>query len=277
LQRDVHGTWLGITHQGRLAVLTNFREESEIVVGKRSRGELPKLFLGVPPESKQSSEEFAAQLLAGEGVQGVGGFSLVFGQLRARHDGQAGNDKTGKLAVVSNRTQNAKEIVWLDEDIFGLSNSHFGDRTWPKVVQGETLLDQAAKKDADSHGTEEELIEHCFSILSTDTLPKWQNRDDMQSFVKELRNSIFIPKIGGRAHSTAGPHADEIAAADQKKEVSVTSGLYGTQKQTVILVDHGGRVTFVERTLYNGSGTNVLNEADRDTKFTFDIEDWRRY
>lgn len=255
--------------------MTNFREEGEIVVGKRSRGELPKLFLGVPPESKQSTEEFAAQLLEGQGVQGVGGFSLVFGQLRARHVAPAGSAKTGTLAVVSNRTQNAKEVVWLNEDIFGLSNSHFGDRTWPKVVQGEALLDQATKKDADRHGTEEELIERCFSILSTDTLPKWQDGDDMQSFVKELRNSIFIPKIGGSKLSAEGPHADEIAAADEKKEVNVTSGLYGTQKQTVILVDHDGKVTFVERTLYKGSEADVLSEADRDTKYTFDIEDWR--
>jgi len=259
-------------------VLTNFREEGEIVVGKRSRGELPKLFLGTPPESKQSAAEFAAHLVEGEGVQGVGGFSLVFGQLTGRRDGRAGRDDEGhrgQLAVVSNRTQNAKEVLWLDEDIFGLSNSHFGDRTWPKVVQGEKLLDQATKKDADIYGTEEALIEHCFSILSTDTLPKWQDGDDFGSFVKELRNSIFIPKIGGPAHSADGPHADEIAAADEKKEISVTSGIYGTQKQTVILVDHVGRVTFVERTLYNGSGIDVLNADDRDTRVTFDIEDWR--
>ena len=70
LQRDVRGTWLGITRQGRIAVLTNFREEGEIVLSKRSRGELPKMFLEVPPDSSEAPEQFARRLVERGGTRG---------------------------------------------------------------------------------------------------------------------------------------------------------------------------------------------------------------
>ena len=51
------------------------------------------------------------------------------------------------------------------------------------------------------------------------------------------------------------------------------SGVYGTQKQTVVLVDHQGRVTFVERSLYD-TDAQPIDETERDKWFDFDIESW---
>lgn len=266
LQREVQGTWLGITKQGRLAVLTNFREDGgEVIQGARSRGELPKMFLGVPAESIESPEDFAKRLVEGEGVTGVGGFSLMFGQLRKTSRSQGG------MGIVSNRMKEAKEVKWTEEGTWGLSNSHYGDRTWPKVVHGEELLNHAVEQE---YQDQESFIEQCFSILSTDTLPKWQAGQQWTAMVKELRNSIFIPKLGGKEEQKE-KSADEIAAArkEDKKQVSSGSGAYGTQKQTVILVSHEGKVTFVERTLYDGGG-DLVPQADRDVKFSFHIEGW---
>ena len=53
-----------------------------------------------------------------------------------------------------------------------------------------------------------------------------------------------------------------------------TSGkpVYGTQKQTIILVDQQGRVTFVERTLWDERAERV-EPGKGDRWFEFDIED----
>ncbi|TKA39155.1 hypothetical protein B0A49_13227, partial [Cryomyces minteri] len=76
LQRDVRGTWLGITKQGRVAVLTNFREEGQNPSGVRSRGGIVNAFLTTPPDSQETTEQFAKRLVEEEGVKDVGGFSL---------------------------------------------------------------------------------------------------------------------------------------------------------------------------------------------------------
>ena len=67
--------------------------------------------------------------------------------------------------------------------------------------------------------------------------------------------------------------ADAVAAATGVESVSATSGIYGTQKQTVILVDREGKVTFVERTLYDHEGKPVKGGKE-DRRFDFQIEGW---
>lgn len=254
-----------------------------MIIGVRSRGELPKMFLGTPEESEESAEEWARGLVEGEGVSGVGGFSLCFGRLgrsrvegeedRERHDGVNGRSER-QLGIVSNRMKEAKEVRWLEGGTWGLSNAHYGDRTWPKVVHGEELLGDLVRKSASSKNEQQdELIEKCFEILSTDTLPKWQEGESWTSFVKELRNSIFIPAIGepAKAQHTS---ADELAAGKSNHKVNAsTSGAYGTQRQTVMLIDHAGKVTFVERALYDRGGAPVPTD-ERDTRFEFNIQGW---
>ena len=65
--------------------------------------------------------------------------------------------------------------------------------------------------------------------------------------------------------------ADDIAGAKPEHSIKKTSSLYGTQKQTVLLVDTGGHVTFVERTLFDDEVEPVA-KTDRDRRFEFDVE-----
>jgi len=290
-QREAQGTWLGITKQGRLASLTNYREEGQAgVSGTKSRGAIVNAFLQTPNDSTEQPEQFAKRLVEEVGVHDVGGFSLVFGQLKApKPDGRRDG-----LAIVSNRTLDARGINYIAQthgQIHGISNSHFGDLTWPKVVHGEALLRQLIHSHTVRESTEEDLIIRLFDLLSIDTLPRMQQGEDWNNYIRQLRNSIFVPKIGG-PQETNGQPADGIASANpnQVNGNSTThntynnnqntatasngpSGAYGTQKQTVILVDNQGHVTFIEKTLYDHNA-QPTREPENTRAYYFDIDGW---
>lgn len=229
-------------------------------------------FLTQPGDSPKDTGKFVKGLVAEEGLKGVGGFSLVCGNL-----GQP-------LAVISNRTPNIEEVNWVAKqrgETVGLSNGAYGDRAWPKVVKGEALMASTIAESVARKDSKAELIEEMMRVLSVDTLPKKQEGEGWESYIKQLRHSIFIPPIGGEGVEQA--RSDSIAAAKEDRHVhSVDNektprpaagmgGVYGTQKQTVVLVDHHGKVTFVERTLYDEKAQPVPTK-NRDRIFEFQIE-----
>ena len=232
-------------------------------------------FLTQQVHKEATTEKFIETLTEGEGLKGVGGFSLICG-------------KVGEpLAVISNRTPDVASTPWIFKDgdeTIGLSNAAFANRSWPKVLSGEKLLAQAIEDSISHHGSKANLIENLFQLLSVDTLPKKPKGVGWETYVRELRKSIFIPVIGGAG--TDEFSADELAAAKSDQQVMVEddheyrdrgdglSGLYGTQKQTVVLIDHQGRVTFVERSLYGALG-KAVPASERDRVYEFDIEGWQ--
>ena len=232
-------------------------------------------FLTQPAHKEATTDKFIEALTEGEGLKGVGGFSLICGKIGE------------PLAVISNRTPDVASTPWIFKDggeTVGLSNSAFANRSWPKVLSGEELLSQAIEDSVSHHGSKARLVEDLFQLLSVDTLPKRPKGLVWESYVKELRNSIFIPVIGGAG--TDEFSAEDLAAAKSGQQVTVEddqkmrdegdglSGLYGTQKQTVVLVDHQGRVTFVERSLY-GTGAKAVPASERDRVYEFDIQGWQ--
>lgn len=276
LLRPEHGTWLGITAQGRVAVLTNFREEGHIVQEARSRGSMVNAFLTQPANSTMTIDDFVVHLVSGAGLKGVGGFSLVCGNVGSR------------LAVVSNRTPDVEGVIWIAEsrgETIGLSNAAFGDGTWGKILNGKKLMNAAIAESVAHNNSASKLVEKLLEVLSVDTLPKRQTGDGWESYVKELRHSIFIPMIGGEGMDEMS--ADQVAAArsenivigvdldSESKLHDALSGLYGTQTQTVILVDREGRVTYTERSLYD-SNARPIPAGERDRYFTFKIDGWRQ-
>ncbi|EON67778.1 hypothetical protein W97_07033 [Coniosporium apollinis CBS 100218] len=279
LHRAAHGTWLGVTRQGRIAVLTNFREEDQAIVeGKKSRGAIVNSFLLSPPDSDESTEEFAKRLVEEDGVQGVGGFSLLFGKLQdvIRRGGE-GNEPTKKkgLAIVSNRTPDVEGLIWVcgeRDETHALSNSWYGDRSWPKVVQGEEELKSAIDESVQKGESQNALIKRLFHVLSIDTLPKKKHGEEWETYIRELRNSIFIPPVGG--DELNGKSADEVAAAKSQQRIEVTSGIYGTQKQTVVLCDSQGKVTYVERTRTDEEG-DPIEVGKGDRRFDLQIDQWQ--
>lgn len=299
LQRQERGTWLGITKQGRIAILTNYREEGVNENGEKSRGAMVNSYLAVPPDADESEDEFVQRLLNDVGIHDVGGFTLLFGKLAIPNN--SGTNAASRLkmyadhlrtemssaksfpglAVISNRTDSAhglQRIATKSGETHGLSNSHYGDNTWPKVVNGEKMLAQAISNHITKEHSQNELIESLMAILCDDALPKRKADESWDSYVRHMRNSIMIPATKGESSQETStpqpPHADRSLSPGNLK-LTPGVGAYGTTKQTVILVDNQGLVTFVERTLYDDSGV-PLPDDERDRRFEFEIEGWNK-
>jgi uncharacterized protein with NRDE domain len=267
---------LGITQQGRIACLTNYHERnSAIVAGRRSRGVIVNSFLKTATDTDETNKEVAHRLIT-EGLAGVGGFSLIFGQLRrpnwdGLHDGPK-SDWEG-LGIVSNRSEQADDVEWICSqpgETHSLSNAKYGDKSWPKVVDGEQHVAKEIQEAASAGESKEKLIARFLDVLSIDTLPKQQPDEEWDSYSYKLRNSIFIPKVKKDDETVAAAQGQSPLPAKPDRSMS---GGYGTQKQTVVLVDWDGNVTFVERSLFDEEGRPIAR-GQGDVSFTFKIEGW---
>lgn len=242
----------------------------------RSRGAMVNAVLTQPLGEEEDTETLVKHLVEGENaLKGVGGFSLVCGKVGER------------LAVVSNRTPSAKDVTWIvgsEGETIGLSNALIATHGWPKVTDGEQLLHSSIASSRKLDESKDDFIKRLFTILSDCRLPKRpvnSKEANWESYVKELRKSIFLPALGGEGMD--GISAEGAAAAQSSRKLfnetqpkaDGVSGVYGTQKQTVILVDRQGHVTFLERTLYDQSGQRIKPD-DAERRFEFDIDNWDR-
>ena len=108
------GTWLGVTRQGRYALLTNFRDPSRVLADAPSRGGLVQAFL----QGQDTPLAYLGEVLA-DGDR-YNGFNLIVG------------DADGAW-YASNRHPD-RQALRLPDGVHGLSN-HLLDTPWPKVVR----------------------------------------------------------------------------------------------------------------------------------------------
>lgn len=275
---------MGITKQGRVAVLTNYQEAAPI--GNISRGAIVNDFLTESPtpspeggteekkagrEGQRTTRAFVQDMINSQMASKAGGFSLVCGRVGE------------PLAIISNRmADNIDSTTWIAStrgETVGLSNTFLKDRTWPKIIKGEILMKSAIDAHIAAYPNhqqslaekgEDDLIKRLFSVLSTDTMPRLPSTEPIkEQYMDQLKESIFVPLLGDRAQFEA--EADQLAKMGLAGYIS---GLYGTQKQTILLVDHAGRVKYVERSLYDEHIHPIpLGQGDR--VFEFVIEGWK--
>lgn len=113
------GTWLGVTRQGRFALLTNYRDMQHDPQAL-SRGNLVADYL----KGQESSKAYAEKV-ATAGMQ-YNGFNLIVGDLQHTH-------------YVSNRHDEGR-VIMLEAGRYALSN-HLLDTAWPKTQRLRQRLD----------------------------------------------------------------------------------------------------------------------------------------
>lgn len=275
LLRQEQGTWLGVSKSGKVAVLTNFREDTPSPTSPVSRGKLIRDFL--TDRTGRRTDQYVEDVIREGKTATVGGFSLVCGKAGER------------LAVISNRSgldDKSGGVQWIMGDAVmtvGLSNAAFGVPGWKKVESGETLMLQAIQESIHQNEDEDQLIQRFLTLLSIDTLPRHEDSEGgLGTYINQLRNTIFVPALGRKDVNTMP--ADDVAAAKKEERAAVfangignrrplgVSGLYGTHQQTVVLVSHSGLVRFFERTL-SDDNSDPIPTGQGDVDISFQITD----
>jgi uncharacterized protein with NRDE domain len=130
------GTWLGITRDGKVSAVTNYRDPSTLRSGASSRGRLVSRYLA----GNQKPDNYLKNIVSQ--VDNYNGFNLLISD---------DND----LFVFSSRGEKQK----LESGIYGLSN-HLLNSPWPKVVRSKRMLKAALDKKGDT------LEEELFALLA---------------------------------------------------------------------------------------------------------------
>ena len=143
-----------------------------------------------------------------------------------------------------------------------------------------------------SYEMEIEALRHSIFIPAFETSPE-TIQENGQPAVDPVTGEIAVPDIPAQLTpatttsviNTDNDRTEPPAAADEKVEDYCTSPgreprlwanpkrLYGTQKQTVILLNKHGRIKYVERTLYDNDARPVVKKY-RDVVCEFNIEGW---
>jgi uncharacterized protein with NRDE domain len=117
LQRQ--GTWLGVSNNGKIAAITNYREMEDVTLKTTSRGDLVKDYL-----AQDSSIENFTSYLKNEATQ-FSGFNLMYGTFDNLH-------------YFTNKADLAKPLL---AGNYGLSNA-FLETPWTKVRSGKMVFEQ---------------------------------------------------------------------------------------------------------------------------------------
>jgi len=111
------GTWMGVTAQGRFALVTNFREPGRYLAPAPSRGALVEDYL----RGNDSPQAYLAR--THESDQAYNGFNLIVGDSR-------------QAWYLSNRDGPPRPLA---PGIYALSN-HLLDTPWPKLARTKTAF-----------------------------------------------------------------------------------------------------------------------------------------
>lgn len=114
---EAMGTWLGITRQGKVSMLTNYRDLTNVNLNAPSRGKLVSDYLIEPVSASAYINKIAQQGAL------YNGFNLVVGS-------------PDEFYYYSNHAEGVKRLT---EGFYGISNNLL-DTPWPKVTLGKQKI-----------------------------------------------------------------------------------------------------------------------------------------
>ncbi|MGQ3890804.1 NRDE family protein [Legionella sp. CNM-4043-24] len=211
------GTWLGLTRQGRVSLVTNYRNPSAHQSFKRSRGLLVARYLQA--DSTTTAGRYIEEL-KGEADQ-YNKFNLIAG------------DESG-LYYYSNVEYETKK---LQPGVYGLSNSLL-DTPWYKVTRVKRLFHQM-KNDFLACDTPEAVSELLLPVLSdTHKAPdRLLPETGVGKELEKLLSSIFveIPEhgYGTRSSSVLVFGREQLMFSEKTYE----QGLFNSLKTSLIPID----------------------------------------
>ncbi|KAJ3161890.1 hypothetical protein HK101_000784 [Irineochytrium annulatum] len=163
-----HGTWLGVTRDGRFSYVTNYRENPKFIAkDAASRGYLVRDFL--LPTSKEaatdplrSPERYASAVAAK--VRGYNGFNLVVGRVIP------GDARGVEAWYIGNRDEGANQAAPVANGVVhGLSNGSFiTSASWPKVIRGKKVFEDilSGMTTPTAKEQEDELVNRLLELLT---------------------------------------------------------------------------------------------------------------
>ena len=213
------GTWLGLTAEGRIALLTNYRETGLRDEQAPSRGHLAERYL----RDGQSAQHYLQTLQQNNAP--YNGFNLLLGDLS--------NVARPEFFWVSNRLLVGDKIrqrktinpTAISAGLYGLSNAML-DTPWPKVRSGVAQFAQALARDSGKF-----------------------NQDAMY-FNLLADNNNFSDQV---LPSTGVSHEWEKALAP----IFIQTEHYGTRSSTLLRVRKDGMFQMIERSFQQNELTNT--------------------
>ncbi|RXK37353.1 hypothetical protein M231_05340 [Tremella mesenterica] len=255
LGNTVGGTWLGMTKDLRIGVITNVRQPGlkPLPPSPPSRGTLLKDFLSPSPHSAEKVHDYLKSHV--DTVGEYEGFNLLLFRL---HPPQT-SYPTQPLHLASNKpilsnipSSPAIPSIEIKTICHGLSNSPLKE-PWLKVIFGEERMAQSLTQWEENEEDEDKLIERMFDILS-DSKP-------INTLV-DAKSSTTIPALKLGPNPLLPPKQGE-------------GRWYGTRLSTVIIVRDDGRVVFVERdvsTLSEDGREAIKGKGERRFEFVAQSE-----
>ncbi len=192
---EMGGTWLGITREGRIAAVTNYRDGTGAVAA-RSRGELTAGFLRGSAAPRAYLRGVASR------AQDYRGYTLVVGDQE-------------QLFAFSNRGGGIEELT---PGVHGVSN-HLMNTPWPKIVRSKQRLKALLK------AGEAELAEGLFLALADRTVaPDAELPDSGVGLQRERELSPAF--VAGERYGT---RATTVILVSRRNEVVVAERRFGAR------------------------------------------------
>lgn len=192
---EANGTWMAMNKNGRISLVTNYRDPANINPDAPSRGQLVSNYLinNVTPSAYLKSLEPVAKE--------YNGFNLLVGS-------------PDELWYLSNYKEGIQK---LDKGIYGLSN-HLLDTPWPKVERGKSKFREVIS-------TEEIKATSLFDFLYDEQkAPDNQLPETGVGIERERALSSMFIKMKGY-----GTRCSTIVLVDKKNCVSYSERIYNTE------------------------------------------------